>query len=134
MQRHWSLLRQHHADEHDLFVSSGRKEKMKGIPRIRGKIGQCVESDDRSLIGKWFFDLYLTTLGGGEGYHMGQFGPFETEKIAQDELMNASKIACEEVEKSLTGESSGEYIDMKDNKRKAWPERPVSEKNNEVKQ
>lgn len=83
------------------------------IPRIRGKVGQC--SDPIEHKGKWFFEMWMTTLGGGEGDSLGIFGPWETEDIAHAELKRACQIACEAAEEALTGEKSGAYIDMKTN-------------------
>ena len=89
------------------------------IPRIRGKVGQG-QSDDPKLDKKWFFSIWVTTIGGGEGDKLGDYGPFDTEEIAQKELEGACQMACDAVAKNIKGGIPGQYIDMKDNKLKKW--------------
>lgn len=91
---------------------------MSVIPRIRGKVGQATEPAD--VAGKWFFEMWLSQMGEGEGDSLGMFGPFDTEEQAQAELRNACQLACEAIEKKMTGEISGHYIDMKSNELKKW--------------
>lgn len=86
--------------------------------RIRGKVGQATEPEE--VQGKWFFQIWLTTFGGGEGESLGHFGPFETEDIAQAELRKASQMISETITEKITGKKSGLYIDMKDNQLKSW--------------
>lgn len=90
------------------------------IPRIRGKLGQAMEP--KELEGKWFFELFLTAMGGGEGMSLGQFGPWDTEAIAGAELKKAAQLACEVIEKNVTGKTSGKYVDMKTNELRDWME------------
>ena len=89
------------------------------IPRIRGKVGQ-IESDDPKLAGKWIFEIYVSEFGGGEGDCVGQFGPWDTEAIAQSELRNAVRMCSEHWEKATTGTVSGKYVDLKSNVLRSW--------------
>ena len=82
------------------------------IPRIRGKVGQAVDPPD--MVGKWFFEMWLTEIGGGEGKSLGQFGPWESEQIAKTELKRAAEIACKAIE------PGGDYVDMKTNEQRTW--------------
>lgn len=93
------------------------------IPRIRGKLGQA--TDPGEYQGKWFFELWLTELGGGggDGMSLGQFGPWDSEEIAGEELRKAAQLACEAIEQSMDGKVSGKYIDMKTNEMRSWDER-----------
>lgn len=91
------------------------------IPRIQARVGQATEP--KEFEGKWFFEMFLTTLGGGEGQPMGQFGPWDTEEIAHEEMRRACKLACEAIEEKMAGSKSGKYIDMKTNQMRDWNER-----------
>lgn len=94
---------------------------MIGIPRIQGKVGQCTEPED--IKGKWFFEIWLTTIGAGdENTSMGMFGPFDSESKAMSALKEACKLACESIEKNIVGETSGKYLDMKTNLVRDWIE------------
>ena len=56
-----------------------------------------------------------------EGKSLGTFGPWDSEAIAKKELESACRLACESIEKKMTGSTSGQYFDMKDNgKVKNW--------------
>ncbi len=88
------------------------------IPRIQGKVGQATEPEE--MKGKWFFTMWLTEIGGGEGKSLGDFGPFETEALAKEELNRAAKLACETYEMFMDGKVSGKYIDMKSNTTRRW--------------
>jgi hypothetical protein len=91
------------------------------IPRIKGRVGQATEPPE--VAGKWFFELFLTTLGGGtEMTPMGTFGPFDTELEAKTELKSAARMACEVIEKDISGTTSGKHIDMKTNEVRPWDE------------
>lgn len=85
------------------------------IPRIRGKVGQIEEPEE--LKDKWCFNLSLWTFDGETqiGEPFGPFGPFDSEEIAQKELMIAARVACEGIEKAAGFEPSGKYIDLKAN-------------------
>lgn len=72
------------------------------------------------MAGKWFFEMWLTSIGGGEGDSLGQFGPRETEAIAKKELDRAAQLACEAAEKGMGEKPSGAYIDMKTNTIRRW--------------
>lgn len=89
-----------------------------GTPRIRGKIGIATEPED--IAGKYFFEVFLTYIGCGEGGSLGEFGPFDTEKEAQAELRDVCKFVSQKVEEELTGGVSGKYIDMKTNETRDW--------------
>lgn len=89
------------------------------IPRIQGKVGQA-ESEDPKINNKWFFEMWLTTIGGGDGESLGQFGPWDTEAIAKSELEKAAQMCCEHLVSKIIGAVPGKYIDMKDNKLKKW--------------
>lgn len=88
------------------------------IPRIRGKIG--VFNGDSGYKGKYFFSLYLSSVGGGDGVLLGEFGPWDTEEIAMKELHSATKLACESIEMKVDGKVSGKYLDMKTNTMREW--------------
>lgn len=90
------------------------------IPRIQGKVGQATEPPE--VVGKWFFEIWLTSIGGGPGESMGQFGPWDSEAIAKQELEKAARLAVEAIETQVDGKASGEYIDMKTNQRRKWDE------------
>ena len=83
-------------------------------------MGQA-ESPDPKFNGKWFFTIWLTTMGGGPGDSMGDFGPFETEAEAQKQLKLAVKDAMKVVSEKI-GADPNRVIDMKDNKTKTWEE------------
>ena len=87
------------------------------IPRIRGKVGVA---EDGPHPGKWYFEMWVTSVGGGEGDSLGVFGPWDSEKIAKDELNRACRLACEAVEKKVTGTTSGKFIDMQTNEVRNW--------------
>lgn len=88
------------------------------IPRIQGKVGQA---EDGPHLGKWYFEITITELGGGsEGHTYSPIGPYESEEAALKELRRACQMACEVAEKEACGEISGKYIDMKDNLTKKW--------------
>lgn len=91
------------------------------IPRIQGRVEEISEGEHK---GKFVFDIYLTTLGGGDDSqaHIGQYGPWETRAIAMRELKTACKIACESIEIKMLGYASGKYIDMKTNATRSWEE------------
>ena len=92
------------------------------IPRIQARVGQASEPAD--VAGKWFFEMFLSSLGGGnEPLSMGQFGPWDTEEIAHKEMRRACKLACETIEEKMSGQKSGKYIDMKTNETRDWNER-----------
>lgn len=88
------------------------------IPRIRGRVGQATEPPE--MAGKWFFEMFLTEMGGGDGESMGQFGPWDDEKTALAELRSACRLACEAIEKRVTGKVSGRFIDMQTNEVRSW--------------
>jgi hypothetical protein len=88
------------------------------IPRIRGKVGQAFEPEE--MKGKWFFEMWVTPVGGGEGASLGFFGPWDTEEKAKQELQVAARMACETIEKKVMGQVSGKYIDMKTNETMNW--------------
>lgn len=91
-----------------------------GIPRIRVKIGQAEEPEECK--GKWFFTMWLTEIGGGEGIELGTWGPWESKTKAEEEAKTAARIAVESIEKKMTGSISGKVIDMTDNSVKTWAE------------
>lgn len=88
------------------------------IPRIQGKVGQATEPPE--VAGKWYFEMWLTSIGGGEGDSLGLFGPWETEEQAKVELRRASQMAVETIEEKMDGKKSGKYIDMKTNSVRRW--------------
>ena len=88
------------------------------IPRIQGKIGTV--EDPPEFAGQFCFQLFLSTMGGGEPESLGQWGPFKTEPEAKRAMMEMTRVACEAIEKSVDGKTSGKYIDMKDNTIKKW--------------
>lgn len=75
------------------------------VPRIRGRVGR---GDDT----KWYFELSLwnfegTVMQGNEP--LGTFGPFNSKKLAFQEMNRAVEIACKGVS---NGEATG-YVDFK---------------------
>ena len=93
---------------------------MQAAPRIQGRVGQA-EASEGAYSGKWFFEMFLTEIGAGDHrLSLGQYGPWETEGEAQNQLRIAAQLACESIEKQLTGKVSGKYIDMKTNETKSW--------------
>lgn len=89
------------------------------IPRFRGKVGQ---TDDPEFKDKWFFTVWLSMMGEGEGREMGTFGPWDTEEIALRELKKCVRHMVETYEKEFTGKISGNYIDMQTNENRSWDE------------
>lgn len=83
------------------------------IPRIRGKVG--IIDDPPELAGQFAFEISLWDLTGETkiGESFGPFGPFKTDREAQDELKKATKSVCEEIERTETGDVSGRYLDLK---------------------
>lgn len=99
-----------------------RKASTPPIPRFQGKVGQA--SDPPEMRGKWFFTIWVSFLGHGEkAEELGPIGPWDTEEKAHEELLNAIRLSSEDYEKRMTGESSGEYIDMKTNTRRKWTDK-----------
>jgi hypothetical protein len=95
------------------------------IPRIRGRVGLIEEHTDPKFNGKWIAEMFLGMLGDGDPAAEGKapdftFGPFDTQKEAEDLLSMACRDACDVAELAITGEKSGKYLDMKDNRLKAW--------------
>ncbi len=91
------------------------------IPRIQGKVGQAEEPIE--MKGKWFFEMWLTTLGGEDDkVSLGQFGPWDDERQAKQELKKAARLACEAMEQRMEGKVSGKYIDMHTNQTRSWDE------------
>jgi hypothetical protein len=94
------------------------------IPRIRGKVGQCSEDEERpENVGKWFFEIWISELGSGEmkdSESLGLFGPWDTKERAHKELTEATQLVSRTIAERLPGGMPGFYIDMKDNKKKKW--------------
>ena len=92
------------------------------IPRIQGKVGQATEPPE--FKDKWFFEMWLTSLGAGESGRtfLGQFGPWDTEAQAKTELKIAARVASEAIENEIAGKVSGKYIDMNTNETRSWDE------------
>lgn len=86
---------------------------MTGIPRIRGKVGTI--EDPPEWRGQFCFEISMWTLDGETqvGDPIGPFGPYKTEKEAQDALRSATRKACEAVELGVTGQISGKFLDLK---------------------
>lgn len=83
------------------------------IPRLRGKIGVIEAPED--LKGQFAYEI---TLWNFEGTHqiekpIGPFGPFKTEAEAAASMKKTMRIACEEIEMRVAGETSGHYMDLK---------------------
>jgi hypothetical protein len=85
---------------------------MKAIPRLRGRAAQ-IDSPPEDA-GKWLYELTMWDLSGehqvGEPWF---FGPFETEAIAKTEGREITKKVSQTVEKEITGEVSGRFLDLK---------------------
>lgn len=75
------------------------------ITRIRGKIGKGDDNKFYFTLSMWNFEG--TVMIGGEP--LGTFGPWDSEKIAQDEMRNAVELACKTI---ANGEANG-YVDFK---------------------
>jgi len=75
------------------------------LPRIRAKTGQGSDN-------KWYFEISLWDFS---GEHMigdeplGTFGPWDSEKIAKQEMNKAVELVCKTASE---GQANG-YIDMK---------------------
>lgn len=91
------------------------------IPRIQGKVGQATDPAD--VKGKWFFTIWVSFIGLGGSEEFGPIGPWETKEKAQEELKTACQLVAEDFEKRMTGETSGEYFDMKNNVRRKWDDK-----------
>lgn len=91
-------------------------------PRIQGRVGQAEPGQGHD--GKWFFELFMTFIGveNNDNSSLGLFGPFDTEKLAQDELKIAVKFVCDKIEMDAVGKTSGKYYDMKTNQIRPWRE------------
>lgn len=77
------------------------------IPRIRARVGNGED-------GKFYFEISLWNLAGtvriGEPF---TFGPYETDKLAHEEMKKAVQNVTEQVEKFGGFKPSGQYLDMK---------------------
>lgn len=94
-------------------------------PRIRGKVGQAESPDD--VKGKYFFEISIWDLAGENqvGDPLGPFGPFDTEKVAKEEMRKAVKMCCDiYLDKvGLPQDASRGYVDMKnEGKFRKWEE------------
>lgn len=90
------------------------------IPRLQAKCGQAEEGEH---IGKWFCDIFISFFGQKtDDQPFCQLGPFESENIAKTKMKEACKLICEQLEKEMTGEISGKYIDIKTNETRSWDE------------
>lgn len=76
------------------------------IPRIRGRVGT---GDD----GKFYFEMSLWDLHGENCAGKWDFGPWNTEAIAHDEMKKCARFMTETLEKEKGGEPSGKFLDMK---------------------
>lgn len=80
-------------------------------PRIRGRAGQAIEGDH---VGKWYYDVSFWTFDGEKQVSdTWQIGPFETEDIACENGREFVRAISGEMEKVVSGEVSGKYLDMK---------------------
>ena len=95
---------------------------MNGIPRFQGKVGQAEDHADNpaDVRGKWYFTLLVSIVGDGNPPQplLENCGPWATEDIAKAELRRACQISVGSYEKAVTGQVTGEFIDLKDNLRK----------------
>jgi hypothetical protein len=78
------------------------------IPRVRAKHGQSIDDD------KWYVELSIWDITGvnqiGEPFIL---GPYEDQKTARTNMREASQLVAQELEKKITGQTSGQYIDFK---------------------
>lgn len=82
-------------------------------PRIKARVGQATPG--QGVDGKWFFEIIVANFYGENiGEPFGPIGPFDTEQAAQAEMRNAVRIVAESLEVKISGEKSGQYMDMKD--------------------
>ncbi len=92
------------------------------IPRLRGKVGQADKDNPPEVAEKWYFEVWLTTIGGGEGDSLGLFGPWDTEEVAQTQMRSLVKELSELIVKNTEGAVPGKYVDMKTNEVRSWDE------------
>lgn len=81
-------------------------------PRLRGRVGPIEEP--KEWIGQFCFEISMWTMDGET--QVGEpmvFGPFKEEKLAHEEMNRAIKLACEEIEMKVTGQTCGKYFDLK---------------------
>lgn len=93
---------------------------MTAIPRIQGRVGQIEDPED--IKGKWAFEITISMLGDPtcEPHTSGPFGPWDSEKIALEELEKAVKLCTEKYEEAVTGEVSGQYYCVKTDSVRRW--------------
>lgn len=72
--------------------------------------------------GKYFFEVFLTLPGDGDGKKIGDFGPYDTEDEAKRALREKCRDMCEFIEEKFGGGKSGQYLDMKTNEFRKWDE------------
>lgn len=90
------------------------------IPRLRARVGEV--EDPPEYKGQFCFEVFLTWPGEGEGRKLGDWGPFKTEKLAKQKMREMVKEMSQLVEKEMTGDNSGQYLDMKTNEIRSWDE------------
>lgn len=81
------------------------------IPRIRARVGQATEPPE--MAGKYFVELSLWTLDGETLIGDWNIGPWDTEEIAKKEMMRATQLVSQGIEKEMTGKMSDRYFDLK---------------------
>lgn len=91
---------------------------MIAVPRIQGRVGQI--EDPPELAGKWVFSLWMSFVGDGQPPRtlLENIGPYATRDIAMAELRLASKRAVEAAQEAVGMKSTGDYVDLKDNRTK----------------
>lgn len=82
-------------------------------PRIRAQSFQFESPTEWK--DKWGFEISMWSLDGETriGDAIGMFGPFDTQEMAVAASKDAAKLVCEDIEKRMTGEVSGKYLDLK---------------------
>lgn len=91
------------------------------VPRIRGKVGQA--EDGQGFDGKFFYTIFITTMDGKNiGAPIGPFGPYDTERMALEQMRGAAKLCAESWEEKHYGQVSGKYLDMLSGDMRSWDE------------
>jgi len=70
--------------------------------------------------GKFCFQVFLTSMGKGDGDSLGEWGPFDTEKECQQEMRKVCELVSETITEKMSGKPSGKYLDLQTNELRDW--------------
>jgi len=83
------------------------------MPRFRGA---AFEIDNA-----WSWEVIVTVFGDNDGGFMFKAkNTFSSKHLAIEDMKNAIKLACDDLQKNFMGAATGEYIDVKTNETLKW--------------